>query len=119
MLNFSRLPISILALAIAGPVLAAEPAAPTTAHPSATPAAPASPSAAPQATVAPKAAMVDINSATVADLKGLSGVTDGDANKIVQGRPYKEPGDLVTKKILSEAEFAKIKDRLVAGHSKS
>ena len=119
MLNFSRLPISILALAIAGPVLAAEPAATTTAHPSAMPAAPATPSAVPQATVAPKAATVDINSATVADLKGLPGVTDSDIAKIVQGRPYKEPGDLVTKKILSETEFAKIKDRLVAGHPKS
>ena len=119
MLNFSRLPIGILALAIAGPVLASEPAATTPAHPSAMPAAPATPSAAPQATVAPKAATVDINSATIGDLKGLPGVTDGDAAKIVQGRPYKDPGDLVTKKILSEAEFAKIKDRLVAGHTKS
>ena len=119
MLKFSGLPMSILALTIAGPVLAAEPAATTTMPPSATPAAPAHPAAAPQATVAPKAAMVDINSATASDLKGLPGVSDTDAAKIVQGRPYKDPADLVSKKIISDAEFAKLKDRIVAGHPKS
>jgi competence protein ComEA len=63
--------------------------------------------------------MVDINTATAGDLKGLPGVSDADAAKIVQGRPYKEPSDLVAKKVLSDAGFAKIKDRLVAGHPKS
>jgi competence protein ComEA len=119
MLKFSRLPMSILALTIAGPVLAAEPAATTTMPPSATPAAPAKPATAPLATVAPKAAMVDINSASASDLKGLPGVSDTEAAKIVQGRPYKDPNDLVAKKILSDAEFAKIKERIVAAHPKS
>jgi len=118
MFKLSRLPLSLLALTIAGPVLAAEPAA-TTINPPATAAAPAKPATSPQATVAPKAAMVDINSASATDLKGLPGLSDADAVKIVQGRPYKDPMDLVSKKILSDAEFAKIKDRLVAGHPKS
>ncbi|HYM74217.1 MAG TPA: helix-hairpin-helix domain-containing protein [Stellaceae bacterium] len=119
MLKFSRLPLSLLAMTIAGPVLAAEPAA-TTTHPAPAPTmAPAKPSAMPQATIAPKAEMVDVNSASATDLKALPGITDAEAAKIVQGRPYKNPSDLVSKKILSEAEFAKIKDRLVAGHPKS
>ena len=118
MLKFSRLPISILALTIAGPVLAAEPAMPSP-QPSATTTAPKAPPAVPQAAVAPKAATVDVNTATAADLKGLPGISDADAAKIVQGRPNKEPGDLVTKKILPEGEFAKIKDRIVVGPSKS
>ena len=119
MLQFSRLPIAILALTIAGPVLAAEPASTTsTAQPPAT-TAPAHPAAMPSAAVAPKAATVDINSASPADLKALPGMTDADAAKIVQGRPYKDPADLVSKKVLSDTEFGKIKDRLVAGHSKS
>jgi DNA uptake protein ComE-like DNA-binding protein len=53
------------------------------------------------------------------DLKALPGVSDADAAKIVQGRPYKDPQDLVSKKIMSDAEFAKIKDRLTIGHPKS
>ena len=63
--------------------------------------------------------MVNINSASAADLKALPGVTDAEAAKIVQGRPYKEPSDLVAKKILPESVFSKIKDRLTAGHAKS
>ena len=118
MSKFFRLPLTVLALTIAVPVLAAEPAA-TTSHPSTMPATPAKPAVSPQATVAPNAAMVDINSASAADLKGLPGITEADAAKIVQSRPYKEPSDLVSKKILSETVFGKIKDRLTAGHPKS
>jgi DNA uptake protein ComE-like DNA-binding protein len=118
MSKFFRLPLSLLALTIAVPVLAAEPAANGT-QPSAMPATPAKPAVSPQATVTPNAAMVDINNASAADLKGLPGVTEADASKIVQGRPYKEPGDLVTKKILPETTFTNIKDRLTAGHTKS
>ena len=117
-----RLPLTLLALTIAAPVLAAEPAVTSSSHPSATtamPATPAKPAVSPQATVAPNAAMVDINSASAADLKGLPGVTETEAAKIVQGRPYKEPSDLISKKILSETVFGKIKDRLTAGHPKS
>lgn len=118
MLKFSRLPLAILALSLAGPVLAAEPATSTHAQtPTAT--APAKPAMTPDAAVTPKTGMIDINSASATDLKALPGVTDTEAAKIVQGRPYKEPSDLVSKKILPEAEFAKIKDRLTAGHPKS
>lgn len=117
MLKFSRLPLSLLALTIAAPVLAAEPAATgTTAAPATTAAKPAT---APQATVAPKASTLDLNTASAADLKGLPGITDAEAAKIVQARPFKDPNELVAKKILTEAEFAKIKDRVVAGHPKS
>jgi DNA uptake protein ComE-like DNA-binding protein len=63
--------------------------------------------------------MVDINSASAGDLKAMPGMSDADAAKVIQGRPYKDPTDLVTKKVLSDAEFGKIKDRLTAGHPKS
>ena len=118
MLKFSRLSLTILALTVAGPVLAAEPA--TSTHAQAPGAmAPAKPTMSPDAAVTPKSGMVDINSASASDLKALPGVTDTEAAKIVQGRPYKEPSDLVSKKILPEAEFGKIKDRLTTGHPKS
>jgi len=118
MLKSLRLPISILALTIATPVLAASPGA-TTMQPSTTATMPANPSTSHQAAVAPNAQTIDINSATATDLKSLPGVSEADAAKIVQGRPYKDPADLVSKKILSDAQFAKIKDRVVAGHPKS
>jgi DNA uptake protein ComE-like DNA-binding protein len=113
MLKFSHLPISLLALTIAAPVFAAEPAMTTV--PTTMPA----PAASHEAAVSPKSATIDINTATASDLKGLPGVSDADATKIVQGRPYKDPSDLVSKKVLTNAEFAKIKDRVVAGHPKS
>ena len=112
MLKLSPISIGLLAVTIAVPVLAAD--LPGSAHP-----APATPAPVVQTTVAPKAGMVDINTATAADLKGLPGMTDADAAKVVQGRPYKDPSDLTAKKILSDAEYAKIKDRLVAGQNKS
>lgn len=116
MLKLSPISISLLALTIAVPVLAADLPG-TAAHPA--PATPTKPAPVVQTTVAPKAGMVDINTATAADLKGLPGMTDADAAKIVQGRPYKDPSDLTAKKILSDAEYAKIKDRIVAGQNKS
>jgi DNA uptake protein ComE-like DNA-binding protein len=120
MSKFFRLPLTILAITIAGPVLAAEaPATGSASHNSAAPATAAKPATSPQATVTPKAATVDINTASATDLKALPGMTDADAAKIVQGRPYKEPSDLVTKKVLPESAFSKIKDRVTAGHAKS
>jgi competence protein ComEA len=113
MLKLSPISIGLLAFTIAVPVLAAD--LPGSAHPAPAPAKPP----VVQTTVAPKAGMVDINTATATDLKGLPGMTDADAAKIVQGRPYKDPSDLTAKKILSDAEYAKIKDRLVAGQNKS
>ena len=63
--------------------------------------------------------LMDINTASADQLKTLPGITDAEAVKIVQNRPYKEPEDLVSKKILSESVFSKIKDRVTAGHAKS
>ena len=58
--------------------------------------------------------LVDINTATAAELKGLPGVSDSDSAKIVQGRPYSDKSQLVSKKVVSEATYDKIKDHIVA-----
>jgi competence protein ComEA len=123
MLRFSRLAMGVLALAIAGPVMA-QPATtmPNTSSPPSTtvPAAPRSPTSETHGTaVAPKADMVDINSASAAELKMLPGVSDTEAAKIIQGRPYAEKSQLVSKKVLTETAYDKIKDRVVAKGSKS
>ena len=68
---------------------------------------------------APKMDTVDINSATAAELKMLPGVSDNDAAKIIQGRPYSDKSQLVSKKVVSEPTYEKIKDHVVAKQSKS
>ena len=83
----------------------------------ATPKAPASDARSTAA--APKMDTVDINSATAAELKILPGVTDSDAAKIIQGRPYSDKSQLASKRAVSEATYEKIRDHVVAKQSKS
>ena len=56
---------------------------------------------------------LDINSGSIDDLKALPGIDDGDARKIVAGRPYEKRDDLVSRKILPQPTYDKIKDRIV------
>ena len=66
----------------------------------------------------PKAGeLIDINSATEAQLKELPGIGDAYASKIVQGRPYKTKTDLERKNIVPKATYDKIKGRIVARQS--
>ncbi|MDB5651603.1 MAG: hypothetical protein JWL62_3123, partial [Hyphomicrobiales bacterium] len=105
---------SVIAAAFAGSAFAqtATPAAP--AKPAAPPmAAPAKPAAAPAKPMAaaPRAALLDINSATKPELMALKGIGDVRADGIIKGRPYKGKDDLVQKNIVPKAVYDDIKDK--------
>lgn len=58
--------------------------------------------------------LVDINSASVDDLKALPGIGEKYSAKIVAGRPYANKSQLVSKNIVPEATYKKIQDKIIA-----
>ena len=82
------------------------------------PAMPATPRA-PDAAVSPRANLVDLNSATEQELKALPGVSEADSTKIIRGRPYADKSQLVSRHVVSEATYDKIKNHVVAKQPKS
>jgi DNA uptake protein ComE-like DNA-binding protein len=60
------------------------------------------------------AALIDINSATEAQLRTIPGIGEAYAKKIIAGRPYKGKDELVQKKILPKGVYDKVKDQIVA-----
>jgi competence protein ComEA len=98
----NRFAVLLLAvtLGLAGPAFAADKDAKATATPA--------------AAATPAGDKIDINSATPQQLMALEGIGDARAKAIVKGRPYKGKDDLVTKKIIPQAVYDKIKDKIIA-----
>jgi len=57
---------------------------------------------------------VDINHASNAELKTLPGIQDAFAAAIVKNRPYKNKLQLLSKQVIPEAAYGKIKNKIVA-----
>jgi competence protein ComEA len=76
---------------------------------------PASSAAKPSAATTDK---IDINTATADQLKAFPGIGDAYAKRIIDGRPFTAKNQLLTRGILPEATYNKIKDQIIASHPK-
>ena len=111
----------VLAAAVSAPAFAQAPSTSPATSPAAKPPVTAPSMTAPSTTapsaatpVKPAAAVIDINSATLAELQTLKGVGAARAEAIIKGRPHKGKDDLLTKKIVPQNVYNDIKDSIVA-----
>jgi competence protein ComEA len=92
-----------IVLAVATCVAAGVPAAKGQSQPAATPA---------------TAALVDVNSATAAELAALPGIGDAYSAEIIAGRPYARKDELVTRKVVPQATYRKCSAKIIAKQAK-
>lgn len=112
---------AVVAMLCSGTAMAAERAAPGTHRPKPSAAVAMPAAVAPVASSAAPAArpkLVDINSASRAELKTLPGIGDVQAERIIAGRPYLTKARLASDNILTETEFFALKGRIVAVQKK-
>ncbi|MBS1851677.1 MAG: helix-hairpin-helix domain-containing protein [Acidobacteria bacterium] len=57
---------------------------------------------------------LDINSASREDLKSLPGIAGPEADAIIASRPYRRTSELVTRTVISQAQFDRISDKITA-----
>lgn len=60
------------------------------------------------------APLIDINSASRAQLKTLPGIGDAEADRIVAARPYLSKADLASKQVIPTGIYLSLKNRIIA-----
>jgi DNA uptake protein ComE-like DNA-binding protein len=114
--------LNLLLCSLVGAVLVVGVSATHAAHhqPKAPAAAASSPATAPSSSkkTAP-ARPVDLNNASVAELKTLPGVGDAEAERIVKGRPYLSKANAFANGVLPESMYETLKGRIVVKEPKS
>ena len=106
------IPIILAACALLqGPVAVAQTTGATTSATKTT-AAPVKPAAPAKSAKADATSVVNVNTGTATELGSLPQIGKVRTAKIIAGRPYKSIDELVTKKVLSQKLFDKLKSRL-------
>ena len=59
---------------------------------------------------------INVNKASREDLLSLPGITEHEADRIIEQRPYDDTDELVRRHVIPQAEYDKISDRIIAGH---
>lgn len=57
---------------------------------------------------------LDLNSASKEQLESLPDMSAAQAERVIAGRPYHDPGELVSRHIISGTEYDRISDRVIA-----
>ncbi|HEU4634581.1 MAG TPA: helix-hairpin-helix domain-containing protein [Edaphobacter sp.] len=61
---------------------------------------------------------IDINTATADQLKAIPGIGDAYSKRIIDGRPYTAKNQLVSRGILPQGVYDKVKDQIIANKPK-
>lgn len=62
----------------------------------------------------PAAELIDIDSASADQLNSMAGIGDAYSKRIIDGRPYANKTQLVSRKIIPQATYDKIKNQIIA-----
>jgi DNA uptake protein ComE-like DNA-binding protein len=70
-------------------------------------------------TSTPASGQIDINSASADELKSLPGIGEAYSAAIIKNRPYANKRQLLSRKVIPQATYDKISDRIIAKQGKA